>query len=165
MHVDLRWVIELYSWAYGVLACKPSFYIFIVQYTRRAFLEAFLFIWWLWKLILSKYARRLQDLAGYGVAIAVGKIFATAFPDRTFRSPLVELLIKNGRNGKNNGRGYYIYEKGSKPKPDPSVLPIIEESRKLANIMPEGKVMLFHEDIIMIYYEIKLTLIPWVEVL
>ncbi|KAM7509531.1 hypothetical protein LguiA_019984 [Lonicera macranthoides] len=82
---------------------------------------------------------QLQDLAGYGVAVAVGKIFATAFPDRTFRSPLVELLIKNGRNGKNNGRGYYIYEKGSKPKPDPSVLPIIEESRRLANIMPKGK--------------------------
>lgn len=82
---------------------------------------------------------QLQDLAGYGVAVAVGKEFATAFPDRTFHSPLVDLLIKNGRNGKNNGKGYYIYEKGSKPKPDPSVLPIIEESRRLANIMPEGK--------------------------
>jgi len=82
---------------------------------------------------------QLQDLAGYGVALAVGKEFATAFPDRTFRSPLVDLLIKNGRNGKNNGRGYYIYEKGSKPKPDPSVLPIIEESRRFVNIMPGGK--------------------------
>jgi enoyl-CoA hydratase/3-hydroxyacyl-CoA dehydrogenase len=82
---------------------------------------------------------QLQDLAGYGVALAVGQIFATAFPDRTFRSPLVDLLIKNGRNGRNNGKGYYIYEKGSKPKPDPSVFPIIEESRRLANIMPGGK--------------------------
>ncbi|KAK3034326.1 hypothetical protein RJ639_032224 [Escallonia herrerae] len=82
---------------------------------------------------------QLQDLAGYGVALAVGKEFAGAFPDRTFRSSVVELLIKDGRNGKNNGRGYYIYEKGSKPKPDPSVLPIIEEARRLTNIMPEGK--------------------------
>ncbi|KAK9142635.1 hypothetical protein Syun_012035 [Stephania yunnanensis] len=82
---------------------------------------------------------QLQDLAGYGVAVAVGKEFATAFPDRTFRSPLVDLLIKNGRNGKNNGKGYYIYEKGSKPKPDPSVLPIIKESVRLANIAPGGK--------------------------
>ncbi|KAJ9167828.1 hypothetical protein P3X46_019421 [Hevea brasiliensis] len=81
----------------------------------------------------------LQDLAGYGVAVAVGKEFANAFPDRTFLSPLVELLIKSGRNGKNNGKGYYIYEKGSKPKPDPSVIPIIEESRRLTNIMPNGK--------------------------
>jgi enoyl-CoA hydratase/3-hydroxyacyl-CoA dehydrogenase len=46
-------------------------------------------------------------------------------------------------SGKNNGKGYYIYEKGSKPKPDPSVLPIIEESRRICNIMPNGKVLLF----------------------
>ncbi|GLT98555.1 hypothetical protein SLE2022_160550 [Rubroshorea leprosula] len=81
----------------------------------------------------------LQDLAGYGVALAVGKEFANAFPDRTFNSPLVDLMVKDGRNGKNNGKGYYIYEKGSKPKPDPTVLPIIEESRRLTNIMPGGK--------------------------
>uniref|UniRef100_A0A2C9UAQ8 Uncharacterized protein n=1 Tax=Manihot esculenta TaxID=3983 RepID=A0A2C9UAQ8_MANES len=55
---------------------------------------------------------QLQDLTGYGVAVAVGK---------------------------NNGKGYYIYEKGSKPKPDPSVIPIIEESRRVTNIMPNGK--------------------------
>ncbi|CAI0390042.1 unnamed protein product [Linum tenue] len=84
---------------------------------------------------------QLQDLAGYGVALAVSKEFRGAFPDRTFKSPLVDLLIKNGRNGKNNGRGYYIYEKGSKPKPDPSVLPIIEESRRIANMMPNGKII------------------------
>lgn len=42
---------------------------------------------------------RLQDLAGYGVYVATGKEFVKAFPDRTFQSPLVDLLIKNGRNG------------------------------------------------------------------
>lgn len=44
-------------------------------------------------------------------------------------------------SGRQNGKGYYIYEKGSKPKPDPSVLPIIEESRKVANIMPGRQVL------------------------
>ncbi|KAF6164422.1 hypothetical protein GIB67_025248 [Kingdonia uniflora] len=82
---------------------------------------------------------QLQDLAGYGVAMAVSKEFAASFPDRTFQSPLVDLLIKSGRNGKNNGKGYYIYEKGSKPKPDLSVLPIIKESIRITNIMPDGK--------------------------
>ncbi|KAI3443776.1 hypothetical protein Pfo_000441 [Paulownia fortunei] len=82
---------------------------------------------------------QLQDLAGYGVAVATTKEFSLSFPDRTFESPLVNLLIKNGRNGKSNGKGYYIYEKGSKPKPDSSVLPIIEESRRLTNIMPGEK--------------------------
>lgn len=42
--------------------------------------------------------------------------------------------------GKSNGKGFYVHEKGSKPKPDPSVLPIVDESRKLMNIMPGGKV-------------------------
>lgn len=129
---------------------------------------------------------RLQDLAGYGVAVATSKVFADAFSDRIFKSPLLDLLIKSGRNGnsgsmcfffynnsyflctgnilceynqlfltlaisalpgKNNGKGYYIYEKGGKPKPDPSILPIIEESRRLCNIMPNGKVVLFGSDI------------------
>ncbi|KAL2999697.1 hypothetical protein AAZX31_09G174300 [Glycine max] len=83
---------------------------------------------------------QLQDLAGYGVAVATSKVFADAFSDRIFKSPLLDLLIKSGRNGKNNGKGYYIYEKAGKPKPDPSILPIIEESRRLCNIMPNGKV-------------------------
>ncbi|QHO11357.1 Peroxisomal fatty acid beta-oxidation multifunctional protein [Arachis hypogaea] len=42
-------------------------------------------------------------------------------------------------DSKNNGKGYYIYEKGSKPKLDLSILPIVEELRRLANIMPGGK--------------------------
>ncbi|CAI9293303.1 unnamed protein product [Lactuca saligna] len=82
---------------------------------------------------------QLEDLTGYDLAVAVAKEFATAFPDRTFISPVVDLLIKNGRNGKNNGKGYYVYEKGSKPKPDNMVLPVIEESRRVANLMPQGK--------------------------
>ncbi|QHO13495.1 Peroxisomal fatty acid beta-oxidation multifunctional protein [Arachis hypogaea] len=82
---------------------------------------------------------QLQDLAGYGVAVAVSKEFDGSFRGRTYKSPLLDLMIKSGRNGKNNGKGYYIYEKGSKPKPDLSILPIVEESRRLANIMPGGK--------------------------
>ncbi|KAL5572638.1 hypothetical protein UlMin_022235 [Ulmus minor] len=82
---------------------------------------------------------QLQDLTGYGSSIAVSKEFAAAFPDRTFKSSLFELLVKSGRNGKNNGRGYYIYEKGSPPKPDQSILPLIEEFQRLANVMPGRK--------------------------
>ncbi|URE19984.1 Peroxisomal fatty acid beta-oxidation multifunctional [Musa troglodytarum] len=82
---------------------------------------------------------QLQDVAGYGVALAVKDIYDSAFQGRTFQSQLVELMVKSGRNGKNNGKGYYIYEKGQKPKPDPSVEAIIEESRRLSNVMPGGK--------------------------
>ncbi|KAI4380406.1 hypothetical protein MLD38_006602 [Melastoma candidum] len=82
---------------------------------------------------------QLADVAGYGVGIAVGKVFSDAFGGRTYHSQLGELMIKNGRNGKNNGKGYYTYEKGKMPVPDLSVLPLIEQSRRLANIMPGGK--------------------------
>nr|KAJ0196746.1 hypothetical protein LSAT_V11C700351430 [Lactuca sativa] len=41
---------------------------------------------------------------GYDLAVVVSKEFATAFPDRTFISPVVDLLTKNGQNGKNNGK-------------------------------------------------------------
>ncbi|KAI3977538.1 hypothetical protein MKX01_000451 [Papaver californicum] len=82
---------------------------------------------------------QLQDVAGYGIGIAAGKVLSSSFGDRMFKSPLTELLMKDGRKGKLNGKGYYTYEKGSRPKPDPTVLPIIEKSRKLANIMPGGK--------------------------
>lgn len=50
---------------------------------------------------------RLQDLAGYGVALAVAKEFASAFGDRTFQSPLVELLVKSGRNGNAGSVTFY----------------------------------------------------------
>lgn len=56
---------------------------------------------------------------------------------------LLGFMCNFGISGKNNGKGFYIYEKGGKPKPDPSVLPIIEESRRLTNIMPSGKVLCF----------------------
>lgn len=82
---------------------------------------------------------QLQDLAGYGVFIATAKEFAIAFPERTFLSPLMELLVNSGRNGKNNGKGYYTYEKGNQPKPDLTILPIVEESQRLANVMPNRK--------------------------
>ncbi|KAK1289154.1 Peroxisomal fatty acid beta-oxidation multifunctional protein [Acorus calamus] len=82
---------------------------------------------------------QLQDVAGYGVAVAVRKMYSTAFSGRTFDSPLVDLMVANGRQGKANGKGYYIFERGSKPKPDPSVQPIIQECIRLTNVMPGGK--------------------------
>ncbi|KAH0453109.1 hypothetical protein IEQ34_017433 [Dendrobium chrysotoxum] len=73
---------------------------------------------------------QLQDVAGYGVALAVKPIFASSFEGRTFETDLLELMVQSGRNGKANGKGYYLYQSGSKPKPDPSIQTVIDESRK-----------------------------------
>ncbi|OMO61880.1 Crotonase superfamily [Corchorus capsularis] len=72
---------------------------------------------------------QLHDVTSYNLAITFAKEMAEAFPGRTFQSPLHQLMLQHGRQGKSNGKGYYIFEKGSKPKPDYSVLPIVEESR------------------------------------
>nr|CAB3446380.1 unnamed protein product [Digitaria exilis] len=99
---------------------------------------------------------QLQDVAGYGVAMAVKDIYADAFGERNLDSNLVDLMIKDGRQGKINGKGYYIYEKGGKPKPDPSVQHVIEEYRKGAKAMPGGKpVSLTDQDILeMIFFPV-----------
>jgi enoyl-CoA hydratase/3-hydroxyacyl-CoA dehydrogenase len=99
---------------------------------------------------------QLQDVAGYGVALAVKDIYSAAFGERNLDSDLVDLIVQNGRQGKSNGKGYYIYEKGGKPKPDPSVQNVIEEYRKRANKMPGGKpVTLTDQDILeMIFFPV-----------
>lgn len=94
--------------------------------------------------VISKFGMpmgpfQLADVAGYGVSLAVKSIYASAFKGRTFESDLMELMVERGRYGKANGKGFYLYEKGSKPNPDPSARAIIQESIRRANVMPNGK--------------------------
>ncbi|KAM0832750.1 hypothetical protein ACQ4PT_064698 [Festuca glaucescens] len=55
-----------------------------------------------------------------------------------------------------NGKGYYIYEKGAKPKPDPTIQPVIDEYRRRAKTMPGGKpVTLSDQDILeMVFFPV-----------
>ncbi|PKA63465.1 Peroxisomal fatty acid beta-oxidation multifunctional protein [Apostasia shenzhenica] len=99
---------------------------------------------------------QLADLAGYGVASAASKAFASTFKGRTVETNLLNMMIQSGRNGKANGKGYYLYKRGSKPKPDPSLQTMIEESRRLANLMPNGKPISIsdHEIVEMIFFPV-----------
>ncbi|KMZ60161.1 Peroxisomal fatty acid beta-oxidation multifunctional protein [Zostera marina] len=72
---------------------------------------------------------QLQDLAGYDVVQSVEKEFVSSFKDGSFDSNLVELMVENGRNGKANGKGYYIYQKGVKPISDPTVEEVVKKFR------------------------------------
>lgn len=64
-----------------------------------------LFLWPLLKLSACftlnclLFIYRLQDLAGYDVALAVAVEFSAAFSDRKFDSPLVKIMVENGRYG------------------------------------------------------------------
>eukprot|EP00252_Welwitschia_mirabilis_P015102 TRINITY_DN33253_c0_g1_i1.p1 TRINITY_DN33253_c0_g1~~TRINITY_DN33253_c0_g1_i1.p1 ORF type:complete len:724 (-),score=145.86 TRINITY_DN33253_c0_g1_i1:411-2582(-) len=98
----------------------------------------------------------LQDLVGYEVSVEVVNQFASAFPDRTFKSPITKLLIEHKRFGQKNGKGFYNYDEKRQAHPAPEVRSIIERSAKLTNIMPGGEpITVSDQDILeMIFFPI-----------
>ncbi len=64
---------------------------------------------------------RLLDEVGFDVAEHVAREMEEAFGERMRPSPVVGLLREEGRLGKKNGRGFYIYEKGRAKEVDREV--------------------------------------------
>ena len=74
----------------------------------------------------------LLDEVGIDVAAKVGDILSKAFADRmSARSRVVDVLYKDNRYGKKNGRGIYVYAAGRRTVPDPTVY-------KLLGVTPHG---------------------------
>jgi 3-hydroxyacyl-CoA dehydrogenase / enoyl-CoA hydratase / 3-hydroxybutyryl-CoA epimerase len=68
----------------------------------------------------------LLDEVGIDVAAKVAVILGDAFGERmTQRSGVVEKLYKDGRYGKKNGKGVYVYKDGKRQGPDPMVYKLI----------------------------------------
>ncbi|HEV8661146.1 MAG TPA: 3-hydroxyacyl-CoA dehydrogenase NAD-binding domain-containing protein [Thermoanaerobaculia bacterium] len=68
----------------------------------------------------------LLDEVGIDVATKVGEILSKAFADRmSARSRVVDVLYADGRFGKKNGRGLYIYDNGRRKGPDSSVYKLL----------------------------------------
>jgi len=63
----------------------------------------------------------LLDEVGIDVAAKVAKILGAAFGDRMVPSHVVDTLYADGRYGKKNGKGLYLYEAGKRQGPDQSV--------------------------------------------
>jgi 3-hydroxyacyl-CoA dehydrogenase / enoyl-CoA hydratase / 3-hydroxybutyryl-CoA epimerase len=73
----------------------------------------------------------LFDEVGLDVAVKAGKIMAAAFGDRLEPNRVIERLTDDGRLGRKNGRGFFLYKDGKnrqateptakKGDPDPSV--------------------------------------------
>ena len=68
----------------------------------------------------------LLDEVGIDVAAKVAKILGAAFGDRTEPSHVVDTLYADGRYGKKNGKGLYLYDAGKRQGPDPSVYKLLE---------------------------------------
>jgi len=67
----------------------------------------------------------LLDEVGIDVASKVAVILSDAFGARMQKSNVVEKLYADGRHGKKNGRGLYVYDGGKRQGPDPSVYKVL----------------------------------------
>jgi 3-hydroxyacyl-CoA dehydrogenase/enoyl-CoA hydratase/3-hydroxybutyryl-CoA epimerase len=67
----------------------------------------------------------LLDEVGIDVAAKVAKILGAAFGDRGEQSGVVDKLYADGRHGKKNGKGLYLYENGKRKGPDPTVYKVL----------------------------------------
>src|SRR5687767_7528299 len=67
----------------------------------------------------------LLDEVGIDVAAKVAGILTEAFGARMQKSTVVEKLYADGRHGKKNGRGLYVYEGGKRKNPDTSVYKVL----------------------------------------
>lgn len=67
----------------------------------------------------------LLDEVGIDVAAKVAKILGSAFGARLEPSSVVDKLYADGRYGKKNGKGLYLYKEGKRLGPDPSVYGVL----------------------------------------
>jgi 3-hydroxyacyl-CoA dehydrogenase / enoyl-CoA hydratase / 3-hydroxybutyryl-CoA epimerase len=67
----------------------------------------------------------LLDEVGIDVAAKVAGILTEAFGARMQKSTVVEKLYADGRHGKKNGKGLYLYADGKRKDPDPSVYRVL----------------------------------------
>ena len=67
----------------------------------------------------------LLDEVGIDVAAKVAKILGGAFGDRMEPSQVVDTLYADGRYGKKNGKGLYLYEGGKRQGADGSVYKVL----------------------------------------
>ena len=74
----------------------------------------------------------LLDEVGHDVGAHVTRIMKQAYPER-FSDELTKVTVADGRLGRKNGRGFYIYEEGKKKGIDETVYPLFKSrvDRKL----------------------------------
>ncbi|MEJ2548487.1 MAG: 3-hydroxyacyl-CoA dehydrogenase NAD-binding domain-containing protein, partial [Gemmatimonadota bacterium] len=68
---------------------------------------------------------RLLDEIGFEVATHAGREMARGIGDRLAPPGLLDRMIEDGRLGKKNGRGFYLYEKGTSTGVDPSLAEVL----------------------------------------
>lgn len=68
----------------------------------------------------------LYDMVGLDTSVYAGRVMWEAFPDRVLASPALPAMVKAGRLGVKNGKGFFNYEnKKKQAEPDPTLAPIL----------------------------------------
>jgi 3-hydroxyacyl-CoA dehydrogenase/enoyl-CoA hydratase/3-hydroxybutyryl-CoA epimerase len=67
----------------------------------------------------------LLDEVGIDVAAKAAGILMQSFPDRMVPSSAVQKLLADGRLGRKNGKGMYVWRDGKRQGSDPTVYPLI----------------------------------------
>jgi 3-hydroxyacyl-CoA dehydrogenase/enoyl-CoA hydratase/3-hydroxybutyryl-CoA epimerase len=67
----------------------------------------------------------LLDEVGLDVAAKAAKVMHAAFGERLAPSPLIGKMLTDQRQGRKNGKGFYLYPKGQKAGPDETVYDVL----------------------------------------
>ena len=84
---------------------------------------------------------RLADEVGIDVAAKVAKILHNAFGMRAQASPVSEVIVKSGRLGKKNGKGFYLYENGKPMGVDDSVPNLVSNRTSKSAALSDGELV------------------------
>jgi 3-hydroxyacyl-CoA dehydrogenase/enoyl-CoA hydratase/3-hydroxybutyryl-CoA epimerase len=68
---------------------------------------------------------RLLDEIGFEVATHAGREMERGIGERLTPPALLDRMIEDGRLGRKNGRGFYLYEKGKSTGADPSLVDVL----------------------------------------
>ncbi|HVO29859.1 MAG TPA: 3-hydroxyacyl-CoA dehydrogenase NAD-binding domain-containing protein, partial [bacterium] len=72
----------------------------------------------------------LMDEVGLDVGEKVGKVLLEAFGDRLKPPSVMHKILEDGRKGRKNGKGLFVYQDGKKQGPDGSIYGLIGWSHK-----------------------------------
>uniref|UniRef100_A0A0D9ZY32 Uncharacterized protein n=1 Tax=Oryza glumipatula TaxID=40148 RepID=A0A0D9ZY32_9ORYZ len=89
---------------------------------------------------------RLADLVGFGVAIASRKQYLQSYPERCYKSMLIQIMLEENRTGESSRKGFYLYDDKRKASPDPEMNKYIEKSRSMASIVQDPKLPKLTDD-------------------
>ncbi|MCA9154067.1 MAG: enoyl-CoA hydratase/isomerase family protein [Planctomycetales bacterium] len=83
----------------------------------------------------------LYDMVGLDTAMMAGRTMWEAFPELIYSSPLLPAIVKTGRLGQKNGRGFFSYQnRKGRPEADPEIEQMIGVYQKQPRKIDEQEI-------------------------